>query len=222
MRIISPACGASIWTRRSMTAALAIALLCSAVACAPNSGWTPIQAGFFNPGQIFTEETDVQGLRLSLPYTHNEELYGLDVGIARTAESLTGVQTNFLFNGAQDASAFQAAICMNSSIKAKGLQLSVLNLVEQSFTGLQLAGLVNTAGAAKGAQIAGIHNRSESIVGIQISSLVNETNDLKGLQIGALNFNENGLLPFFPVFNFGWGSDSDDDSDDDSDSDDEE
>lgn len=215
MRIVSPARGANTSTRRSMSAALAIAMLCSASACAPSSGWTPIQAGLFNPGQIFTEETKVQGLRLSLPYTHNESLYGLDVGVASAAESLTGVQTNFLFNGAQDATAFQAAICLNSSIKAKGLQLSVLNLVEQSFTGLQLAGLVNTAGATKGAQIAGIHNRSESVVGIQISSLVNETNDLRGLQIGALNFNENGLLPFFPVFNFGWGVDSDDDSDSD-------
>jgi hypothetical protein len=209
-RTISPAHDASIWTRRSITAVLAIAMLCSAFGCAPSRGWTPIQVGMFNPGQLFTEETDVHGLRLSLPYTHNENVYGLDTGIASTAESLTGIQVNFLFNGAQDATALQATICLNSSIKAKGLQLSVLNLVEQSFSGLQLAGLVNTAGEAKGAQIAGIHNRAESIVGLQITSLVNETNDLRGLQIGALNFNESGPLPFFPIFNFGWGSDSDD------------
>ena len=212
MRMISPAHGASNWTRRSRTAVLAIAMLCSAFGCAPSRGWTPIQAGIFNPVQIFTEETDVYGLRLSLPYTRNEELYGMDTGIASEMESLTGIQANFLFNGAQEATGIQLTICENASIKAMGFQLSVLNLVEQSFTGFQLGGLVNTAGEAKGVQIAGIHNRAESIVGLQISSLVNETNDLRGLQIGALNFNESGPLPFFPIFNFGWGSG--DDSDD--------
>jgi hypothetical protein len=210
MRILSPAHGASTWTRRSITAVLAIAMLCSAFGCAPSRGWTPIQAGMFNPGQLFTEETDVYGLRLSLPYTRNEELYGIDIGIASEMESLTGIQANFLFNGAQEAAGLQMTICENASIKAAGLQLSVLNLVEQSFTGIQLGGLVNTAGAAKGVQIGGIHNRSESIVGLQMTTLVNETNDLRGLQIGALNFAENGFLPFFPIFNFGWGSDSDD------------
>lgn len=210
MRTISPAHGASDWTRRSMTAVLAIAMLCSASGCAPSRGWTPIQAGMFNPGQLFTEETDVYGLRLSLPYTRNEDLYGFDTGIASETESLTGIQANFLLNGAQDATGLQLTVCENASIKAVGFQLGVLNLVEQSFTGFQLGGLVNTAGEAKGVQIAGIHNRAESIVGLQISSMVNETNDLRGLQIGPLNFNQNGLLPFFPVFNFGWGSDSDD------------
>ncbi|MBW2495297.1 MAG: hypothetical protein JRE43_11145 [Deltaproteobacteria bacterium] len=212
-RIISRTCGASTRTARSLIALLAIATLGSTVACAPSSGWTPVQIGFFNPGQLFTQETDVHGMRISVPYTRNENLYGLDAGIASTAETLTGVQTNFLFNGAQDARALQMTICMNSSIQAKGVQMSVFNLVEQNFTGLQLGGLVNTAGDAKGAQIAGIHNRSESIVGLQISSLVNETNDLRGLQLGALNFNDSGPLPFFPIFNFGWGSDSDEDED---------
>lgn len=217
MRMISPAHGASTWTRRSMTAVLAIAMLCSAFGCAPSRGWTPIQAGIFNPGQLFTEETDVYGLRLSLPYTKNEDLYGIDTGIASETESLTGVQANFLFNGAQEATGLQMTIIENASINATGLQLSWLNMVEKRFTGIQLGGLVNTAGDVKGAQLAGLHNRSERVVGLQISALVNETTDLRGLQIGALNFNENGPLPFFPIFNFGWGSDSDDDSDDGSD-----
>jgi len=38
--------------------------------------------------------------------------------------------------------------------------------------------------------------------------------DLVGLQIGILNFNRSGPLPFFPIFNFGFGE-SDDESDED-------
>jgi hypothetical protein len=72
-----------------------------------------------------------------------------------------------------------------------------------------LGGFSNSAEDTQGVQLAGLHNRSERIAGIQITSLVNETGDLKGLQIGALNFNRNGVLPFFPIFNFGWASDSD-------------
>ena len=33
-----------------------------------------------------------------------------------------------------------------------------------------------------------------------------QTEYLVGLQIGVLNFNSNGLLPFFPIFNFGFSS----------------
>jgi len=209
-KTIPPARRANTWIRHSMTAVLAIAMLCSAFACAPSSGWTPIQAGIFNPGQLFTEETHVYGLRLSLPYTRNADLYGIDTGIVGTTESLTGIQANFLFNETQEATGLQMAILQNASTQTTGFQLSMLNVVEQSFTGFQLGGLVNSAEEAKGVQLAGLHNRSESVVGLQITSLVNETNDLRGLQIGALNFNGNGLLPFFPIFNFGWGSDSDD------------
>jgi hypothetical protein len=194
-----------------MTAVLAIAMLCSACAHTPSMGWTPIQSGIFNPAQLFSEETDVYGLRLSLPYTRNADLYGIDFGITSTTESLTGIQANFLFNGAREATGLQMTTFQNVSTNATGFQFSGINTVEESFTGFQLGVFVNSAEDVKGVQLAGIHNRAERVVGVQITSLVNETNDLKGLQIGALNFNGNGFLPFFPIFNFGWGSDSDDD-----------
>jgi hypothetical protein len=193
-----------------MTAVLAIAVLCSACAHTPSMGWTPIQSGIFNPGQLFSEETHVYGMRLSLPYTRNADLYGLDFGVASMTESLTGIQVNFLFNGTRKVTGLQMTTALNQSTDATGFQLSGINMVDEGFSGFQLGGFVNSAADVKGVQIAGVHNRSERVVGLQITSLVNETNDLRGLQIGALNFAENGMLPFFPIFNIGWGSDSDD------------
>jgi hypothetical protein len=32
----------------------------------------------------------------------------------------------------------------------------------------------------------------------------NRAASLKGLQFGVINFNDNGFLPFFPIFNFGF------------------
>lgn len=209
-RTRSRTCGASNQTTRGIIASLAVAVLCSACASAPSRGWTPIQSGLYNPVQLFSEDTDVHGLRLSLPYTRNTDLYGIDLGVASETESVTGIQANFLYNGAVEATGLQMTFFENASTDATGFQLSGVNLVEDSFTGLQLGVFVNSTAEVKGVQLAGLHNRSERVVGLQITSLVNETDDLKGLQIGALNFNRNGLLPFFPVFNFGWGSESDD------------
>jgi hypothetical protein len=193
-----------------MTAIVAIAVLCSACASAPSSGWTPFQSGLFNPAQLFSEETHVYGLRASLPYTRSADLSGIDSGIAGQAESLTGIQANFLYNGANEAAGLQMSLFQNATTDAIGIQMSGINFVDESFTGFQLGVFVNSTAEAKGVQLAGLHNRSESVVGLQITSLVNEADDLKGLQIGALNFNRNGLLPFFPIFNFGWGGGSDD------------
>ena len=39
--------------------------------------------------------------------------------------------------------------------------------------------------------------------GVQVAGLLNVADDMKGLQLGLLNFNKNGFLPFFPLFNFG-------------------
>ena len=209
-RTSSRTCGASDQTTRGIIAALAVAVLCFACASTPSSGWTAFQSGLYNPVQLYSEETNVHGLRLSLPYTRNSDLHGIDLGVAAETESVTGVQANFLYNGAVEATGLQMTFFQNASTEAMGLQISGVNMVENSFTGFQLGGFVNSTAEIKGLQLAGLHNRSERVVGLQITSLVNETDELKGLQIGALNFNHNGLLPFFPIFNFGWGSESDD------------
>ena len=89
-----------------------------------------------------------------------------------------------------------------------GLDVGLMNEVEGRVRGVQLAGAANFARKLAGVQLAGIFNRSESVVGVQIGGIVNRAEALAGLQIGLLNFNRSGLLPFFPIFNFGFSDDS--------------
>lgn len=171
-------CEPRIQSTRSAIAVFSIALLCSACASSPDSGWTPFQAALFNPVQIYSEDTNVYGLRLGLPYGTSADVYGIDFGVAGSAKQVTGIEAG------------------------------MINTVDEQVKGVQLAMIVNEAGELKGVQLAGIHNKSESVVGLQITSLVNETENLRGVQIGVLNFNRNGLIPIFLGINIGFGSSS--------------
>jgi hypothetical protein len=80
-----------------------------------------------------------------------------------------------------------------------------MNVVDGGDTsGPQFAGIANVADDVYGAQISSIVNIAKDGEGVQIAALVNVANDMKGLQLGLLNFNKNGFLPFFPLFNFGF------------------
>ena len=103
----------------------------------------------------------------------------------------------------------------NMSGSVDGAQISALfNQADERVRGAQLAGIVNLAEEVAGVQIAGIYNQSESVVGVQIGGIVNDAEDLSGLQIGILNFNRSGPLPFFPIFNFGFGGASEEGDED--------
>ena len=275
-------CEPRIQRTRSAIAAFSIALLCSACASSPDSGWTPIQGALLNPAQICSEDTNVYGLRTSLIYGKSADIYGIDFGLAGSAQTVVGGQFNVFYNRTEDFTGIQwgsynqtedftgiqlgdvnrtedftgiqegyfynrAANVMgyqrstfynsaenlvggqfslfanraedavgvrltfvpgNSSTNFSGFEASMINTVDEQVKGVQLAMVVNEAGELKGVQLAGIHNKSESVVGLQIASLVNETENLRGVQIGALNFNRNGLIPFFPGINIGFGSSS--------------
>jgi hypothetical protein len=174
-----------------------------------DSGWTPFQAALANPIQIFSEETDVHGLRINLPYGNNADFRGVDLGVAGITKSAKGVQANLFYNEAEGFSGLQlAGIARNLCVDLDGVQVGTINTTEGQVRGWQFAFLASEAGNLLGGQVSGIHNRSRRVVGLQIAALVNEADDLRGLQIGLLNFNRNGILPFFPIFNFGFGSDS--------------
>jgi hypothetical protein len=169
---------------------LAIALLCSAC----STTWTPLQGAIANPAQIFSESTEVRGLRLNVLYAKNASLYGLDVGVTNDVkERVRGVQLAGFVNFAEELD---------------GLGVGLANDVKERVRGVQLAGFVNFAENLAGVQLAGILNRSESVVGVQIGGIANHTEELVGLQIGLLNFNMSGPLWFFPFFNFGFSGES--------------
>jgi hypothetical protein len=167
-----------------------ITLLCSA--CSTTS--TPLQGSILNPAQSSPENIDVRGLRVNVLQGKNANVYGLDVGLVNEVEKrVSGVQLAGIANRAGELD---------------GLGVGLLNEVEESVSGVQLAGFVNFAGELTGVQLAGLLNRSKSVVGVQIGGLLNNAENLVGLQIGLLNFNKNGPLPFFPIFNFGFSSES--------------
>ncbi len=175
---------------RDTTLIFAFALLCSAC----STSWTPVQGAIFNPEQIFSESTDVRGLRVNVIYGKNASVYGLDVGLWNEVEErVRGIQLAGVVNLAREL----------DGIGASGL----VNKVEERVRGLQ-CGVANYAGEVAGVQIAGISNQSNSVVGVQIGGLVNDAEKLVGLQIGLLNFNKSGPLPFFPIFNFGFSGES--------------
>jgi hypothetical protein len=147
MRRFFELCESPSRSLRGKSAALAIALLCTACSTTPPSGFT-----FF--------------------YNWAESLKGFQGGMVGIAGAVSGAQTHFFY------SAF----------------------------------IVNETRELSGGQFAGIYNKAERGAGYQISSLVNVADDLRGFQLGALNFNRNGFLPFFPVFNFGFGSEREDEA----------
>jgi hypothetical protein len=187
---------------------LAFALCCSACSTTRDSGRTPFQAAFFNPLQIFSEETDVHGFRMNFPYGKNANFRGVDFGMVGITKKAKGAQINFFYNEAEEFSGLQlAGLPGNRCTDLNGVQAGAVNIAEGRVRGWQFSFLSNEASDVSGGQISGIANRSRRVVGFQLALLVNETEDLHGLQIGVLNFNANGILPFFPIFNFGFGSD---------------
>jgi hypothetical protein len=102
----------------------------------------------------------------------------------------------------------QLASVVNHAGELDGLDVGLVNEVEGRVRGVQLAGFVNFAGILAGVQLAGIINRSERVAGVQIGGIINESEELAGLQIGLLNINRSGPLLFFPFFNFGFSGES--------------
>lgn len=179
---------------------LCIAGLCSACTKPLAKGWTPFQLALWNPVQIFVEKDGVNGGRISVGYGSNTDINGIDVGFIGLSGSMTGLQVNAGYNGADELD---------------GVQISALNEVTGRVRGLQLGGVISHADEIVGMQFAGAHSRAEAVKGIQISGMVNEAEELTGVQIGIINCNWSWPFPFqcFPILNVGIGSVSEEDED---------
>lgn len=165
---------------------LATALLCSA--CSP----TAFQLALYNPAQIVSEETDVQGLRLSLIYGKNDTVKGLDVGVVAHAREARGVAVGILHIVDEDLTGLQvapigasvthrslrgvqAAFGLSRANDLEGAQLSIVNLLEEPSRGIQAASFAN------------LHK--SDLTGLQVA-LLNNVASLGGLQVGGVNFSE--------------------------------
>jgi hypothetical protein len=146
-----------------------------------------IQVGM--AGSFADEVTGFQG---SIGMTRMTRGRGLQIGgFANAAESILGVQLAGLMNVVDGGD-------------TSGPQFAGIANVADDVYGAQISSIVNIADDVHGAQITSIVNVARDGEGVQIAALVNVANDMKGLQLGLLNFNKNGFLPFFPLFNFGF------------------
>lgn len=133
----------------------------------------PIQLSIFSPIQLFSEESPIVGLRLSLLYGRNVSVTGLDWGLVN--HTTTGT--------------------------SKGVQFGLVSLVDANFVGFQNSVINITKGDFEGFQW-GIFNHANHANGFQLG-IVNYAVTMKGLQIGLINIiKQGGQFPVFPFVNW--------------------
>ena len=163
---------------------LAVLMAGAFSACAYDT--TPFQLGIWpSKYQVVTEDINVSGLKINLPFGGNDYVQGVDLGIAATAKKISALQVNILVNRAHE--------------EFTGLQFALVNQSGNS-NGVTLGGLNVTEDKAKGIQV-GVVNSSMSTRGLQIG-LINYTESMTGLQIGIVNIITESVVPFFPIINF--------------------
>ncbi|MBQ7649416.1 MAG: hypothetical protein IJS15_00570 [Victivallales bacterium] len=154
--------------------------------CASAYDTTPFQLGIWPPKyQVVTEDINVSGLKINLPFGGNDYVQGVDLGLAATSKVATALQINILVNRAHE--------------EFTGLQFAIVNQSGNS-NGVTLGGLNVTEDRAKGIQV-GVINSSMATRGLQIG-LINYTESMTGIQIGLVNIITESVVPFFPIINF--------------------
>lgn len=135
----------------------------------------PVQLSIWPGAQLIGMDERVQGFRLSLPFSGNAEMYGLDIGLASgTAKNVSALQIMGIGNFVgQDADA---------------IQISCINIVERNMTGCQIAALFNAGRTVDALAISGLcNNFSEDGNGLFLAGLCNYGTTFQGVSIGAAN-----------------------------------
>jgi hypothetical protein len=157
------------------------------------------QIAIWNPVQLVPEASDVRGLRINYPYGRNQNVSGLDYGIANiVCEDLCGLQVGMI-NKASDAQGVQIGAWLSMADGMSGLQFSLISMVSSApMNGVQNSG-GNFAKEMNGLQN-GLINVATETTGVQIG-LVNITTRMTGVQFGLVNIIKDSALPFFPLIN---------------------
>lgn len=153
-------------------------------------------------------EGDVIGVQWALVFNDVKgSVWGLQSSaLANQAEGgFLGLQLGVVNLVYGDMSGVQLSVmgARNRAGHTRGVQVGAMISIADELIGAQVATLANVADNMTGLQCSSLFNVAEDGIGVQISGLLNIANDMKGLQLGLLNFNKNGFLPFFPLFNFG-------------------
>ncbi|MBS1961384.1 MAG: hypothetical protein JST04_04145 [Bdellovibrionales bacterium] len=193
-----------------LVAGLAVLLTASSA----HAALSPIGVALVPPLQFPGHDYSVTGLRASILWGNQRNVYGLDLGVIgnMTDGENVGIMASGVFNlnkGQTTAVLLQGAGLGNfnrNKARIFGVQVAGIinkNDAESVVGGLQLA-LVNLGPYTniRGIQ-AGIYNKAHDVVGFQLG-LVNDCDNLHGIQIGLINFHRQGLFSVAPILNIGF------------------
>ncbi len=147
---------------------------------------TVFQAGIWpSRFQLVPDEINISGLKLNLPFSRNDEICGLDLGLASSSKKTSALQVNLFINRNHDEfSGIQAGI-INQNGNANGIIAGLWNVTDDKTHGVEV-GLINGSTEYRGLQV----------------GLINYTEMMRGLQIGLINIITESVVPVFPIFNF--------------------
>jgi len=138
--------------KRAVMFGVVVILVICLPAMASAQGIRPVQLSLFNPIQLFSEDTNVVGLRINLIYGVNQDVTGLDWGLINKVKgNATGLQYGLV------------NITDNNFL---GWQDGLINMTEGTFTGLQ-TGFFNRTWDMHGIQFGAV-NVADMLNGIQI------------------------------------------------------
>jgi len=160
------------------------------------------EVGFqFNMIAQMPEDPDVQGMRIVLLHGKNENVGGLDLGLASFSESTN--QSGFTFNMGISHITGTSAGCACALINIhegedSGFNGAFVNIVKNIENGVNV-GFLNMTEENSSIDIGGLSmsKKSKTQVGF-----VNFTQEIESWQFGFLNFAENGIFPMFPFVNY--------------------
>lgn len=142
--------------------------------------WSPLGVGLAAPIQLPFTESDVYGLRLGGFFGNNNDVYGLDFGVAELC--------------AGDFIGLQGSLFSWTEGRVRGVQLAALaNVVNGNAAGVQLACVNTVWGEAKGLQL-GVVNYDAAFAGVQFGLLDWNNSSSYGAQFGVANANQDEFV----------------------------
>ena len=174
---------------------------------------SPVSLAILPPVQFPPSDFSVIGLRASVFWGKQRDIYGIDLGLLGniTEQDFVGIGISGLMNvthGTTNIIGLQLAGAANyntNKTSVYGVQAALVNLntAASSVAGLQIgAANISKFTDVYGFQI-GIYNRAQTVYGFQLG-LVNQATNLHGIQIGLLNFHEKGIVSISPAINIGF------------------
>lgn len=149
----------------------------------------PVQVALFEPLQMVNATGSVDGVRLSVLYTKNDNVQFVDLGFGYNLTTGNGMGV-------------QWALVPHTKGTFSGWQDGLVAVTEGMFTGLQ-TGVVGVVRNGKGVQFGAV-NVADSFHGLQLG-FVNYAKNMNGggLQIGLINIiKTGGQFPVFPIANW--------------------